>query len=219
MGLKNRDGGKTSYIKMKDGKFYLSTDKELEHGFEEMDGTITDVYLKDEVYNGIPNRKVYFVLEDGVERMIIGFNIEATMTCNLIGFLKNADFSKPLSFVPKFEVVKKDGVEYKRKSVLVSQNGSFMKSHFTKENPNGLPAMQKIERRGGKVEWVKDEMLDFLENIITGEFKEKANANKGNVSVITQELQPVSTETKSTSRVPLPWENGSDTSDDDDLPF
>ncbi len=216
MGLKNREGGKTVYVKMKDGKFYLSTDKELETPFEEMYGTITDVYLKDEVYNKIPNRKVYFVLEDGVERMIIGFNIEATMTCGLIGFLKNADLTQPLSFVPKFEVVKKDGQEYKRKSILVTQNGKFLKSLFTKENPNGLPAMQKIERRGGKVEWVKDEMLDFLENIITNEFKPKVNANKGNVSVVVQELPPVST-AKATTTSALPWDNGE--ADEDDLPF
>jgi hypothetical protein len=216
MGLKNREGGKTVYVKMKDGKFYLSTDKELETPFEEMYGTITDTYLKDEVYNGIPNRKVYFVLEDGVERMIIGFNVEATMTGGLIGFLKNADLTQPLSFVPKFEVVKKDGQEYKRKSILVTQNGKFLKSLFTKGSPNGLPPMQKIERRGGKVEWVKDEMLDFLENIITNEFKPKVNANKGNVSVVVQELPPASADKKSTTST-LPWDNGE--ADEDDLPF
>lgn len=217
MGLKNRDGGKTSYVKMKDGKFYLSTDKDLETPFEELYGTITDVYLKDEVYNGIPNRKLYLVIEDGVERMIIGFNIEATMTCGLIGFLKNADLTQALSLVPKFEIIKKDGQEFKRKSILVTQNGTFLKSLFTKDNPNGLPAMQKIERRGGKVEWVKDEMLDFLENIVINEFKPKVNANKGNVSVVVQELSPVSTDKASTT-ASLPWDNGADVGDDD-LPF
>lgn len=217
MGLKNRDGGKTSYVKMKDGKFYLSTDKELETPFEELYGTVTDTYLKDEVYNGVPNRKVYFVIEDGVERMIIGFNVEATMTCGLIGFLKNADLTQPLSLVPKFEVIKKDGQEFKKKSVLVTQNGKFLKSFFTKENPNGLPAMQRIERRGGKVEWVKDELLDFLENIITNDFKPRVNANKGNVSVVVQELPPVSTEKVSTTTT-LPWDSG-DEAGDEDLPF
>lgn len=216
MGLKNREGGKTSYVKMKEGKFYLSTDKELQTPFEELDGTITDCYLKDEVYQGIPNRKLYFVLEDGVERMIIGFNIEAMMTCNLIGFLKNADLSRPLSFVPKFEIVKKDGVDYKRSSVLVSQDGKFLKSFFTKENPNGLPPAQRVERRGGKVEWIKDEMLDFLENIVNTEFKDKVSANKGNISVVVQELPPVRTESKASATTSLPWDNASD---EDDLPF
>lgn len=222
MGLKNRDGGKTNYVKVKDGKFYLSTDKELTAPFDELSGVITDTYLKDEEYKGIPSRKFYTVFEDEGERFIIGFNIESSFASTFISFLMNADLAQPVTIVPRVETINKNGTEVQKRSILVSQNGRFLKAYFTKDNPNGLPQMEKIERRGGKIEWNKDEMLDFYEGLILNKFKVEANKNKGAAApAIRQEVtgdQPVSTERTVTTK--LPWSEGvGSEASDDDLPF
>lgn len=219
MGLKNRDGAKTNYVKIKEGKFYLSTDKELTNPFDELSGTITDTYLKDEDYNGIPSRKFYTVLEDETEKFIIGFNIESSMASTFITFLRNADLSKSLTLVPRLENIVKNGKEFQKRSILIMQGGKFLKAYFTKDNPNGLPPMQRVERRGGKIEWIKDELLDFYEDLIINRFKVEANKNKENSTVIKQVESSKSTSVEVVpSTAKLPWEDGPE-EEGEDLPF
>ena len=221
MGLKNRDGGKVTYVKIKEGKFFASSDKELANPFEQLSGVVVDTYLKDEDYNGIPNRKFYTVLEDEGERFIMGLNVESSFASTFISFLMNADLSKSINIFPKVENVIKNGKESQKRNMLISQGGKFLKAYFTKDTPNGLPAMQKVERRGGKIEWIKDELLDFYEDLIINKFKVEANKNKsGEVHAVVTEVptKAVSTE-KSTVTSTLPWEGGSADDADDDLPF
>lgn len=220
MGLKNRDGLKTSYVKVKDGKFYLSTDKELTAPFDELTGIMTDAFLKDEDYLGVPQRKMYIALEDADGKYLLGLNIESSMASSLIGFLANADLSREVALVPRMEKTNKNGKDIEKRTILVAQDGKFLKSKFTKENPNGLPPMQKVERRGGKIEWIKDEMLDFYEDLIINTFKVQASKNKGSVPAVTSENgASVTTVSDSPNKgAKLPWSSDDD-EDGEDLPF
>jgi len=49
------------------------------------------------------------------------------------------------------------------------QGGSKLLSHYTKENPNGLPRMEKIKVKGQEV-WDDSAQLEFFEALITKTF-------------------------------------------------
>ena len=219
MGLRNGTDAKTVYVKVKNGKFYLATDKELTSPYSELFGIVTDMYLKDEEYMNISSRKFYIVLEDEGERYIIGFNIESSYTSSILTFLMNADLSKPLTLHPREKnEIGKDGKEKLRRSILISQEGKFLKAYFTRETPNGLPEMQKIERRGGKIEWNKDAVLDFYEDLILNRLRPKVEGNKAKVSSVPH-VQAVSSgdSVKPEPTVKTPWDDEDDVTED--LPF
>lgn len=205
MALKNRSDVKVTYAKIKDGKFYLSTDKENKVPFDSLEGVITDIFLKEETYEGKPIKKLYVAVTDGDEKTLIGFSFDSSYTTSLVGFLVNADLSKKLELSPSEKTVTKNDVEVKERKIFVSQDGKNMSSHFTKLNPNGLPAMKKIKFNGKDV-WDKTEFLEFFEKTIN------------------EVLKPRLTGSVSTPTVPqednaggLPWDDN--TTVPDDLPF
>ena len=103
--------------------------------------------------------------------------------------------------------MKTEGEKTKR-SLLVRQDDQWVKAYFTKATPNGLPAFKKITKKSGKVEWDKENFLEFLENIILNEFKPIVTNNR-----------------PSTAKEPVADEDGvvinseEDTEVNDDLPF
>lgn len=208
MALKNRSDQKVAYAKIKDGKFYLATDKEYKNPFDSVEGTIVDLFIKDETYDGKTNRKLYVAVSDGTEKTLIGFSFDSSYTTTLISFLKNADLSKPIEISPteKKEIV--NGTEKVRRSLLVSQEGRFMKAYFTRNQPNGLPEMRKIKFNGKDV-WDKTEFLQFFENTINDLKQSLKGGSRPEHGVIYKNEPSVEVEAK------LPWEEDAS----DDLPF
>lgn len=172
MALKTRSDLKTTYAKIKDGKFYLSTDKENKTPFDSLEGVISDIFFKDETYEGKVIKKLYIAVADGDEKILIGFSFDSSYTTTLIGFLMNADLSKKLEISPLEKTVNVNGTDVKKRSLLVSQDGTFMKAYFTKDHPNGLPAMKKVKFNGKDV-WDKTEFLEFYEKTINETIKPK----------------------------------------------
>lgn len=212
MALKNRSDQKVAYAKIKEGKFYLATDKDYKNPFDSVEGTIVDLFLKDETYEGKPNRKLYVAISDGDEKTLIGFSFDSAYTTTLISFLKNADLSKPLEISPVEKVEIVNGIEKKKRSLLVSQNGSFMKSYFTRNEPNGLPEMRKIKFNGKDV-WDKTEFLQFFENTIS-DLKNSLGSNSTSY-IPKSESVTYKNQDNQKEEASLPW----NTEDSDDLPF
>ena len=178
MGLNKTAGGNAKFIRIKDGKLYVGKD---EVGYDEIEGIITDIYLKDEEFENRPQTKLYVVLEDESERYILNVGFESSYSTSLIGFLKNADLKQSLTLVPILKKETKDGKEVENRRILVKQNGSFLKAFYTKDNPNGLPAMVKNVRRGGKIGWDKTDMMDFYAEVVEKELKSAVSGNKPTV--------------------------------------
>ena len=174
MALKNRETNLT-YLRLKDGKFYEG--KNEQPSGEELEGTIVKMYYKDEEYEGTPLRKLIIVMQDGSEKYQLGLNVESRNYSSLVSFLKNADLTKPLTLHPKSEK-RKDGEEGTSNSILVSQNGKFMKGYFTKDNPGGAPQWKQV-RVGKKLVTDKSEYLEFLENFVTENYISVIDGNSG----------------------------------------
>lgn len=162
MALKQRDEGK-KYLRIKDGKIYLG--KDLETPFDEIEGKITKLYFKDEEYEGSPQRKLIVVLDDEDGSYQLGVNVESSSYTSLVGFLANVDLNKPLTLHPRIENSNKDGKDITKRSILVSQDGKFAKSYFTKDDSHGLPRWEVVTV-GRKKVVDKAAYLDFLEEFV-----------------------------------------------------
>lgn len=197
MGLNNRSAN-VKYVRLKDGKFYLG--KDLETPYTELEGTITKTYYKNEEYEGAPIRKFIMVMEDGDDTFQLSLNVESSSYSGLISFLGNVDVTKPLTLHPKMDNQIKDGKEISKRTILVSQNGKFAKSYFTKEDPKGLP-IWNVVKVGNKKVIDKTDFLNFLEV-----FTDKLFANVGPVEKVAkkEDFDDLPEDT-STTEV-LPWD-------------
>jgi hypothetical protein len=200
MGLQNRAQG--NYVRIsKEGKFYLGKDKE--NPYDELTGTITDLSFKDDEFEGQKIRKLVITLNDEEKDYILSFAFDSSYASTVVSFLKNADLSQPVTLVP---ISKTEGEKTSR-SMLVKQNGSWLKSYYTKDESHGQPAMKRIVKKSGKVEWDKEEFLDFRENVIMNELRPLLKGGK----VTKRATVPATTDAD--------VEDVEDDSEENDLPF
>lgn len=170
MALKNNDSKGIKYVRIKDGKFYLNTD--LATAYDELEGLITGIRFKEDTYEGQKIRKCNFGLSDESDgsTYVISVTVDSSYFSSLIGFLKNADISKPLTLHPKISEYKKDdGSEGERRSILVSQDGQFLKNYFGKDTGHKLPDFNKV-MVNKKLVYDKTDFLEALEAIVVNEF-------------------------------------------------
>lgn len=203
MGLKNRDINK-QYVRVKDGKFFLG--KDLETPYEELEGKITALYYKDEEFEGSPLRKLIVVLQDGEDNYQLGLNVETPNYSTLVSFLKNVDVTRTLTLHPKMDSFKKDGIDVTRRSILVSQDGKFAKSYFTKDENHGLPKWEVVTV-GKKKVTDKSAYLDYLEKFVTTDLISKIQPEDAKPSAKPQrEKEPVEAEDPFPTTNDLPWD-------------
>lgn len=194
-----------NYVRIKDGKFYLG--KDLDTSYSQLDGTITKMYYKDEEYDGQAQRKLIIVVTDDADYQL-GINVDTANYSTLVSFLKGVDITKPITLYPKADVVVKDGKEITRRTILVSQEGKFAKSYFTKENNHGLPEWN-IVKVGNKKVIDKTDFLDFLENFVQKEYISKLVSVKptGTVAAETKPALSVSDNIEDDEETSnLPWD-------------
>lgn len=208
MGLQNRNVN-INYVKCKNGKFYLG--KDAETSYDQLDGQITNMYYKNEEYEGVPQRKLIVVVTDGDENYQLGFNVDSSNYSTFISFLKDADLSKPLTLHPKMDIVTKDGKESKKYAILISQNGKFNKSYFTKEVAEKIGVPQwDIVIVGKKKVTDKSAYIDFLEDWVNKTYINKINKN----TQVLDDVKAVNTKTTITTNnvevivedEPFPWD-------------
>lgn len=199
MGLTNNKAD-VAYVKFKEGLFYSS--KEKETGYDTLEGYINAFNIVDEEYQGNPSRKLIVKMtdEDG-DKYVLKVNFESSYVTGLISFLKNANLSEKLSLVGKVQPTE-DGKT--KSSILVSQNGTFLKAFYSKTTPNGLPQMKQVTVNKKKV-WDKSEMIEFLEDVVLNDL---------NTQVTTS--TPVKTKVEAFAST---GDTEDDVDDNGDLPF
>lgn len=125
-------------INKKDG-----TTKEVwEFLFRDLSGSIISVDLKVTDFG----KQYEIILEDLDEKMILQLQLESGYSDTLLARLPNINIDEPVklvpySFVPDGQTRRKDGIN-------VFQNEVKIVPAFTKENPNGMPTVEKLAAAG-----------------------------------------------------------------------
>lgn len=165
MGLEKKPKG--NFLKIKEGKFFSS--KEPDTPYDQLSGKIVDLGFKNDEFNGQTIRKLVITVEDDGERNILSLPVTSSYASSVVSFLKNADLSQEVTLIPKSQKV--PGKENPTNTLFVVQNDKYMKSYFTQENNHGQPSFKKVMKKSGKVEWDKEDFLEFRENVVMNELK------------------------------------------------
>lgn len=202
MGLENNSFAK--YLSIGDGKITKrvkeptdkSTQRVLKNGntineeiYDAISGTITDIQTQDHPQYG---RFWNVTLQDEGESFILQMNYSGGYASAFLKLLPNVDLSSPVRIVPTMKV--ENGK--KKVGLFIMQHGSALKHYYTKENPNGLPPLEKIKvKKNGKMteQWDDNNMMEFLEKMVVDEIQPQLkgkNGKKVNVTVHDQVSVP-----------------------------
>lgn len=205
MGLKENANSGVQYVRIKDGKFYLNSD--LTKPYDELEGLLTGIRFKDDVWEGNKIRKCNFGLTDQESGItyVVGLSVDSSYFSTLVGFLKNADFSKPMAFHPKVNKYKKeDSTEGERRTIMISQDDVFMKSFYSKDSGNKLPDFKKV-KVNNKMVYDKSDFLEAIEAVVVNDFIPKLpKQDVVKQQVVAKTTEPVITTDAAVDD--LPWE-------------
>ncbi len=205
MGLGNNSSN-VKYVRIKDGKLYLNSD--LETSFDELSGLLTRMSFKDDTYKDQTIRKCNIGLTDAEDgtTYVLGLSVDSSYFSSLVSFLKNANLAEPITLHPKINKYKKDdGSDGERRSILVSQDGHFLKSFYSKDSGNKLPEFKKVMVNKKPV-YDKGDFLEELERIVTEEFIPKLPKQPVVSFTETAKKPAAKTETSEAVDEKLPWE-------------
>jgi hypothetical protein len=128
-----------------------------EEFYDSLTGCLKDVTTKESEYGK------FWVIKLEAEGKLyqIEFNYSGGYATSFLKALPNVDLTKMFTLAPKLTI---DGD--KKKSVLfINQNGGGIKHYFTRDNPNGMPDLNKIKVKG-KDTWDDSDRMEFLENYV-----------------------------------------------------
>lgn len=170
-GLGNRTSGK--YISINSmGKFAQRVPKGTEGAitrinkenkevselyFDFFTGTLKNIKVTDSPYG----KSWEFVFDAAGETYTLQLSYSNSYAKNILKMIQNVDLSVPFTLTPKAEMV-----EGKNKtSIFINQFDKPVKHSYTKDAPNGLPAMKQIKVKGQSV-WDDTDALVFLEAMV-----------------------------------------------------
>lgn len=159
---------KIYWVKTVDGKLSYWNGKENQT-FDQMRGMITDVYFKDEEYNGRKWTDAMFRITCENEKYILSVNTNSGYFRTICNFLHNIDFSKEITIRPN--VQEKDGK--KNFTIFLMQNDAWVKSFYNKENP--LPVKMNVVEINGQKIYDNSEIITFYKNWLTSTFAKLYN--------------------------------------------
>lgn len=159
MGL-NTNSRNVTFLRTKNGKFYLSSDKEFKKQIDSVSGILSKIEPKTDSINGADVEVTYFELRDGNETYRFNIKRESQSYTNIIGMLINADLSKTVEFVAIGEKDKNDPTKVFT-SMTLKQGSTWMSSAFKKGSGNELPTWVKVKISGKDV-WDKTAYLDKI---------------------------------------------------------
>ena len=164
MGL-GQSQNQTTFLKIKDGNFYLGSDKECTTPYRSVEGHVSNMYFRKESFDGKEFEKLYVSIQDEETNYTFGIGISGSTFPMLVGFLKNTNINDPIKFSAGTakNSYEKNGkvVNSEYNMIYLSQDDQNIKSFYNKESGNKLPAWEKVQA-GKSVVWVKDAYEDAL---------------------------------------------------------
>ncbi len=107
-------------------------------------------------------------LTDEEGDVIIQMNYSSSFSQAFLKTLPNIDLKSDIVFTPS---VKQEG-DKKKSTVFINQHGQSVKWAYSKETPNGIPALSQKKVKG-KVTWDDSEILEFLEEMVKNDIVPK----------------------------------------------
>lgn len=156
--------------------------------YDAISGIITEIKTTDHPQYG---RFWNIMLQDGNESFSLQMNYSGGYASAFLKLLPNVDLSEAVRIIPSMKI---DNGK-KKVSLFITQHGEPLKHFYTKDNPNGLPPLQKVKvKKSGKLveQWDDNEMMEFLEKMVVEEIQPRLKKT-GNrkVSVTTHEEMSV----------------------------
>ena len=181
MGLQSNQGSGV-FLSISNGKLVRQFKSPTEHSvsrinkagkevheefYDSLIGQIKDLKTKESEYG-----KFWVItVTDGSINYMLEMKYSSVYSVSFLKALPNVDLKKPVTLSPKLYI---DGD--KKSSVLfINQNGAAIKHFFTKENPNGMPPLEKIKVKG--VETFDDtKRMEFLEDFVKSHILSKISS-------------------------------------------
>ena len=148
--------------------------------YDYLEGTIIDIVIKEHDEYG----KFWSVTlkdnEDTIQNL--QFNYSSGYAAGFLKALPNIDIKKSIKIIPNAKKIN----EKIKTTIFITQNDKAAKWYFTKENPNGLPPLQKIKIKG-KEAWDDTDAMEFLEKMINERMLPHPKNEKG-INIISAAL-------------------------------
>lgn len=211
---------KAQFINVSRGSMYFSSDKGKTSPFTMITGTISNLVIKDDEFQGDKFRVCYLAIktEDGREA-VMSVRTDAGYFGNLISFLSNVDVTRQLTIHCSENVLKTGNIG---SSLFVEQDGVFAKGYFKKDTETALPKWNPV-KVSGKTLWDKTEYLEALEKHIQDKLVPHIPKSGGGVAGVPMPtIAPVTEsvqEVESDSGKVEPQGGSSTEEDEEDLPF
>ena len=179
MALSNLGGTNLTYLSVSDGNLVRqhktandrTTERVTKTGklvfeerFKDLTGMITNVNTRENDYG----KQWQLTFTDGPDTYIVSMPFSSRYASSFLKAVPNIDATKPLRFMP-WAMKDKNDVSKTVTGVTMYQDGNKIAPAFTRDEPNGLPQMEKIKVKG-KEQWDDSAMMEFLEQMIYKEF-------------------------------------------------
>lgn len=201
MGLKAHDTQKLTYVQAENGKLYRSSDKERKEPYNELVGMISNIYYKEETFNGKTVEKTYFVVSspEGDEEFAINFAVGSKQWAEFISFLKSVDLTSEVTISAGIEKDKDGTPKLSAKGntlskFFVSNTGSKAKAFYKKDGDNQLPPWKKVKvgknEIDDKSEWedaLRADVDEMSKKVGSNTPTYKPNSPAANMSVVEPE--------------------------------
>lgn len=130
-----------------------------EEFFKDLTATIKSISTRENDYG----KQWQITFEDGDSTYVISLGYSSRYAASFLKALPNLNLSKPVRFMPWAMKDKNDPTKTIT-GVTLYQDGNKIAPYYTREDPKGLPQMQKIKVKG-KEQWDDSDMMAFLENM------------------------------------------------------
>jgi hypothetical protein len=179
MALSNLGGSNLTYLSVSDGNLVRqhktandrTTERVTKTGklvfeerFKDLTGIITNVNTRENDYG----KQWQLTFTDGPDTYIVSMPFSSRYASSFLKAVPNVDATKPLRFMP-WAMKDKNDVSKTVTGITMYQDGNKIAPAFTRDEPNGLPQMEKIKVKG-KEQWDDSAMMEFLEQMIYKEF-------------------------------------------------
>ena len=193
MGLENSQGN-VIYLSIFNGKITrrvkegtpgsverkTKTDKIVhELVYDKLSGTLANIEFRDGDYG----KEIHFVVKDGEDTYRLQLQFSAGVSKSFVMRLLNADLSKTMEFHTGWDKDKEKTFAY------ITQDGSTVKSPYTKDNPGDLPPMVKIKVKGQEV-WDDSDQLEFIDKKLKEVILPKLRKNTETMTPAQEDILP-----------------------------
>lgn len=139
MGVGNRTGS-FRYVNIKKGQIAIKEGEEVKlYGYVE--GFIRGLEVREDEYKGDKYHKLCVnLVDESGEIFQLQFRLDSGYGRAFCCILPNIDLTKSVMITPTYEVIN----DKPKSGMFINQGGKAIKWAFTKDNPNGMPPLERV---------------------------------------------------------------------------